>query len=286
MALKLHSPDVVSPWAGVGLPSCRQLSGGRKNRGNPAVEVETALASKRYGSGLPGVSTRFLLLAASAVLVLLQNERARATQADQFNSSQGSLVIQLPNGATTQVGLAGVSAVQVNVLANGATSLTNGSGLDEVTTQMPQLNLTGTNAVLGPVTMTLDPKQPTLGKITENINNAPGVLDLPPFAASGSATSFFDVFADITIGSQTYHTPGPLNMQALVTHEPPAPGESFVNPVTTPVQLLDANGNPTGVFLLREVYTPNALLVPEPSVLLLVVVGCGLIGGRRRRDSE
>src|SRR5260370_21061323 len=43
---------------------------------------------------------------------------------------------------------------------------------------------------------------------------------------------------------------------AVIKHKPPKPGETYVNPFTQPIPLLDANGNPTGVFLLSETHTP------------------------------
>src|SRR5204863_7721352 len=89
------------------------------------------------------------------------------------------------------------------------------------------------------------------------VNNTPGILDVPPFAATGTATSFFDVFAEIKVGAQVFHTAAPLRMQAIIHHKPPAPGDDYVNPFTQPVELLDANGNPTGIKIIREVHTPN-----------------------------
>jgi len=110
---------------------------------------------------------------------------------------------------------------------------------------------------LGPVVVRLDPSQPTLGQIEERVNKNPGILDLPPFEPMGSASSFFDVFFEIQVGAQVLHAAQPAHMVAMITHKPPAPGETYVNPFTQPIELLDANGNKTGIFLLSETHTPN-----------------------------
>ena len=46
-------------------------------------------------------------------------------------------------------------------------------------------------------------------------------------------------------------------MQSIIRHKPPAPGDTYVNPFLQPVDLLDANGRPTGIRVVREVHTPN-----------------------------
>ncbi len=51
-------------------------------------------------------------------------------------------------------------------------------------------------------------------------------------------------------------------MVATITHKPPAPGETYINPFTTPIYLLDANGNPTGYSLINETHTPVPVFEP------------------------
>src|SRR5271165_5329847 len=113
-----------------------------------------------------------------------QLEQRIALEVDTFLNSTAQLTVQLPGGGTAAVNLQGPTTVQVDIAPNGATTLTNSSGLDYVNTQMTQLDLAGSSP-LGPVTVTLDPSQPTLGTITENANNTPGILDVPPFTATG-----------------------------------------------------------------------------------------------------
>src|SRR5204863_7686240 len=138
---------------------------------------------------------------------------------------------------------------------------TAGNGLDDVATEMTKLELKGVSS-LGPVLVTLDPNKKTFGQIEEKANNTPGILDVPPFAATGTADSFFDVNFEIHVGNGVFHTANPVHMAAVITHKPPGPGDDYVNPFTEPVELLDASGKPTGIKILKEVHTP----VPTPEI--------------------
>src|SRR5258708_33816854 len=112
---------------------------------------------------------------------------------------------------------------------------------------MMLLNLMGSSSQ-GPVMISLDPTRPTLGQIEEKVNNTPGVLDLPPFTATGAANSFFDVFALFKVGGKIYHTAVPLHIAAMITHNPPGPGEPYMSLTgQAPIPLLNANGQPTGI---------------------------------------
>src|SRR3974377_943267 len=66
--------------------------------------------------------------------------------------------------------------------------------------------------------LAVDPNHPPVGTITENANNTPGILDVPPFTASGTATSFFDVFFDVNIGGQTLTPATPLHLTSTIRH--------------------------------------------------------------------
>src|SRR5207245_9598354 len=78
---------------------------------------------------------------------------------------------------------------------------TDGDGLEQVRRMMTSLNLMG-NSSQGPVMISLDPSQPSLGQIEEEVNTTPGVLDLAPFGAGGCARSYFDVNALIKVGAR------------------------------------------------------------------------------------
>jgi hypothetical protein len=179
---------------------------------------------------------------------------------DSFPASVAQVTLALPQPGggmkTETVNLSGPTVVQVDIdPATGFAADTDGDGLDQVPTRMLDLDMTG-NSSLGQVVVSLDPSRPTLGQIQETANKVPGVLELPPFAP-GTAISFFNVFFQIQVGGQLLHAAQPAHMMAMITHKPPAPGETYVNPFTQPIELLDANGNPTGIFLLSETHTPN-----------------------------
>jgi len=179
-------------------------------------------------------------------------------ETDDFGYSQGKINLLYPNGQIERVIVAGPTQVKVNIdPATGLAADTDGNGLDQVPTMMTLLNLMG-NSSQGPVMISLDPTRPTLGQIEEKVNNTPGVLDLPPFTATGAANSFFDVFALFKVGGKIYHTAVPLHIAAMITHKPPAPGESYMNLTDqAPIDLLDANGNRTGIKITSEMHTPN-----------------------------
>ena len=74
--------------------------------------------------------------------------------------------------------------------------------------------------------MRLNPSIPSRGEIEENENTLTGRLDLPPFAPSGSADSFFDVFLEVELLDGTVlHTDRPKRMSSRILHKPPAPGD-------------------------------------------------------------
>src|SRR5262249_26763473 len=83
----------------------------------------------------------------------------------------------------------------------------------------------------------------------------PGVLDVPPFTPTGTASSFFDVFVEVHVGGQTLY-PASLHMTSIIHHKPPVQGDVYVNPFTQPIPLVDVFGNITWYQMLAEVHTP------------------------------
>ena len=185
---------------------------------------------------------------------------------DVFPDSYAQIVISTAGGSETLI-MRGPTTVEVCIddtpgsAGYGLAADTDGNGRDGVPTRMTQFDLVGNSVSFGPVRARLDATRPTLGMIEERVNNTPGMLDTPPFTAAGSADSFFDVFAEFVLANgAVYHTAQPLHMQTVITYKPPAPCETYINPFTQPVELLDANGGRTGVFITREVHTPNPIL--------------------------
>ncbi|MDO8490587.1 MAG: GEVED domain-containing protein [Dehalococcoidia bacterium] len=181
---------------------------------------------------------------------------AATTEIDVYTNSSIETQLVTPTGAVEPLHLSGPSTVHVffEGPTEGDASDDDGDGRDDVRTEMVQLNLTGTSS-LGAVQVNLNPTLPSGGQIEENANNTPGRLDLPPFAPSGMADSFFDVFVEIQIGGQTLHTAQPLSLYGTLKHKPAAPGDFYQSSGQIP--LLDAAGFPTSFLLGLTKYTPN-----------------------------
>jgi hypothetical protein len=174
--------------------------------------------------------------------------------------AQMTLAIPIPGDGTRMetVNLAGSAVVQTTIGMGGETGDSNNNGLDDAPTVMTSLNLSGSSS-LGTVLVTLDPSQPTLGMIEEQTNKFRGVLDLPPFAVSGTASSYFDIFFDVTIGGVVLHSAKPAHMAAIITHKPPGPGDTFNSTNTMPIDLLSTNGQASGYQFISGTFVPNCV---------------------------
>jgi len=122
-------------------------------------------------------------------------------------------------------------------------------GLDEVSAEIVEMDLIGTSPSLGEVRLYVHSKIPSLGQIREQVNNTPGVLDIPPFTPAGMADSFFDVFFRIELPDlgQSFFAAQPKRLTGVITHKPPAPCDSYENHDQTPI--IDPDGNSTGYFM-------------------------------------
>ena len=179
-----------------------------------------------------------------------------------FESVQKELVWRFSDGSTERVLLSGAAAVALATDMYGTAVDADGDGLDEVPTELVQLELVGMSSK-GPVLLRLDPDSPATGQIEEQANNTPGVLDLPPFTAAGLADSFFDVFVEIELGGNVYQSAAAERLQAVISAAPAAPGETYATYLgMTPIDLLDNNGKPANIQILRE----RVMLEPKPMV--------------------
>jgi hypothetical protein len=175
---------------------------------------------------------------------------------DSFPNSKLTVTVDGPLGLETIV-MKGPTVVNVDI---GKVADSDGDGVEQVPTQMLSMSCSGTSTLYGPVSASLDPplphlNPPTLGEIEENANTQAGRLDLPPFAPSGTASSFFDVFFTVNVGGARYHNHIPKHMAGTITHKPPAPGDQYDNAI--PVQLFDDNDNPAPFQILRVIHIPN-----------------------------
>lgn len=167
-----------------------------------------------------------------------------------FDLTVARIRLLLPSGGTEDITLMGASDVEMDLGADGSAGDLDGDGLDDAATQMTSLQLDGMSQSFGPMRLRLR-ESPARGMTEENANMQQGMLETP-------ADSFFDVFVEIEASGMVLHTATPVHMAATLRGIPPAPGDTYVD--TTPHDVVDANGNPTGVRLIQASHTP----VPRP----------------------
>ena len=184
---------------------------------------------------------------------------------DVFPSSRAQVDLRYPPDLSMPhiVELNGPTTVRVNL---GMIGDPDGDGLEQVPTEMLQLQLTGMSPEVGHVQLRLQLPSPphpvpphTLGEIEEGANHLAGRLDVPPFDPSGPvADSFFDVFFEVELvdqGGMVLHNHVPKHMTARIRHKPPAPGDAYENPDF--IDLFDANDNPMPVRVGPGLHVPT-----------------------------
>jgi hypothetical protein len=188
-------------------------------------------------------------------------------EVDEFPNSEMQVTLLLPDGSTQDVTLIGPTTVNVYLAAiadASPTEVPEPDGLEQIPTEIVQMDLTGG---LGPITVTFTLRDPakspfrrSTGEIEENVNNTPGVLDIPPFTPAGTASSFFDVFFEIEVGGTILHNEDPVRVEIPdLQHKPPGPGEKYCSPTQLPVPLFDEDGNLTDFQVLPKCHIPNPL---------------------------
>jgi hypothetical protein len=141
---------------------------------------------------------------------------------DQFPQSIAQVTLITPTGEELLIDLEGPTTVHVffEGSAEGEATDNDGDGLDEVKTEIVAMELTGSSP-LGPVTVRQNPDISSIGEIEETNNDAPGVLDLPPFTPEGTADSFFDVYFELEMGEFVFRTDEPKHMRTIIDHKTP-----------------------------------------------------------------
>jgi hypothetical protein len=205
---------------------------------------------------------RILLVCAFAMLgvfVATASAEPNAVETDVFENSLWEQEFVSPSG-TVIVVMTGTSTVEVlfEGPAEGSADDDNGTGREEVPTEMVALNLSGDSLFLGPVHMQMYAVMPAVGEMEETINNTPGVLDVPPFAPSGSIDSFFDVYLEVEFMGMTFHTQSPMRLSSLLDSKPAGAGDVYENVALK--ELFNENGEPTGWYLGAARYAPNLLV--------------------------
>ena len=182
---------------------------------------------------------------------------ADVVEIDHFDHSRGQIELMLPDGSSEMIDLAGQSTMQVYFegTTEGSAFDNDGDSLDEVQTEIVALDLAGTASV-GLVHMRLRPSLSANGQMEETVNNTPDTLDVPPFATSGTVDSFFDVYVELEIPAfGTLHTEQPVRWVSQISHKPPGPTDIYES--LEPIDLFDAAGNFTGLYLGATHYQPN-----------------------------
>ena len=196
-----------------------------------------------------------------------------------FIPADGVVPVELvpPRQVISAVGPATVAVVFEG--AEGVADDDDGNGRDEVETEILSMDLRGTSP-RGPVSISVRDDIASTGQIEEQQNAQAGTLDVAPFG-DGLADSFFDVWPEIRIGDQVFHTAEPLPLDTIIAHKPPQDGERYVNPYVVRVELVDpATGQGTGIFVVREIHQPDPTIehdVMEQTTALIQLVG-GPIG--------
>ncbi len=203
--------------------------------------------------------------------------QADPIEVDYFPNSRGVVEIQSPLGTVLDtVTVNGPTTVNVDL---GSLGDGDADGLEQLQTEMVQMDLTGTSSVLGPVIVRLRdsterPFQRTLGELEERLNVQAGRLDLlgddPPLCVEHptppancedtTAYSFFDVYFEVQVGGNVLHNEAPKKMEATITHKPPATEETYERPEA--IRLYDEAGNPTNVWVAGTHHTPFPYVPP------------------------
>lgn len=181
----------------------------------------------------------------------------KVTEFDTFFHSIGRLTLQNPAGGSETIWLAGSSSMETYIGPSGEADDTDSDGLDEAAADLTDYALRGYSPMLGaPVVFRHASGARNPGEHEETVNNTLGLLDIPPFAPTGTCTSFFDIFAEIKIGEQVLHPSASFRIQTQIHHKPPAPGEKYVTPQQLSIPLLDETGKPTGYNLIAFEFVP------------------------------
>jgi hypothetical protein len=209
---------------------------------------------------------------------------APIVEVDRSSHSTATVEIIAPDGTAETVQLYGPSEMQVYFegIREGDALDDDGNGRDEVATELTHLMLSGQSPVLGSVTLELNPAQLSSGAMEEQVNDTSGVLDLPPFAETGRADSFFDVFFVTHVLGIQLHNVTPMRMSSAISHKPPASTDRYES--LENIELLDASGNRSGFFMGATSYN----FIPEPRAgsLMAVVTLSALARIKRRRSAR
>lgn len=183
-------------------------------------------------------------------------------EVDVFETAICMLDLQMPEGPRVTIPMVGDSTEHVffEGPVEGSAFDDDGNRLDEVKTEMIELNLRGFHSALGPVNMRLNTDLPSTGRMEERTDYNTGILDVPPFFKAGMVDSFFDIYFELELPVQglTLHNTAPMRWQGVLWHKPAGPLTVYEHLVD--IQLFDEAGNPTPMFIPASKYRPNPLI--------------------------
>ncbi len=168
--------------------------------------------------------------------------QAQPIEVDYFDDTVIEFNLVTPEGPLAEpVVLRGPTTVHVHLDSLGDSYGT--SGLQDVPTEVVDMELRGDSPV-GEIIVRVRPDvTPSTGWIEENLNENQGILELPPFTATGSATSYFNMFFEIEVAGLTLHNEIGKEMWAEIYEKPPGKGDKYENAVV--IDLYDENNVPT-----------------------------------------
>jgi len=151
-------------------------------------------------------STLPILFVAALTMVLCSGRSATAQDGSALEIDEFISSVEIELGGEL-IRLSGPLTLHVHFESQreGDANDDDKDGLDEVSTEIVAMELKGSNPSLGEVHLRVNPNVPSLGQITEQVNNTPGMLDLPPFTPVGVADSFFDVFFELSVDGGPFH---------------------------------------------------------------------------------
>lgn len=223
--------------------------------------LTTAFPSGELRGQIGAANAHRVTLGANQVLAGLDFGAVSATpRTSVYPASQGQVALQLPGGGQELIQMVGSSTMQMFIASDGSTGDVDLDGLDDAGLELTALALRGYGS-MGRVDVSLRPVQRTFGRVEEVNNSSTGKLELSPFVGTGVATSYLDVFFQVTVtnGSTVavYHTATAARVVGSVTADPMALGETLSGGGS--LELLDASNAPTGIFLTSQSYTPSPL---------------------------
>ncbi|MHC4084783.1 MAG: hypothetical protein ACYSWZ_04145 [Planctomycetota bacterium] len=179
---------------------------------------------------------------------------------DAFETPLCEMEIVSPGGQSYKVPMVGrtIERIFFEGAHEGTAYDDDGNLLDEVQTEMMELDFRGYNSDLGPVLMRLNSDIPTMGEMEERTGHNTGILDVPPFFKDGVANSFFDVSFEIEMPGQVLYSQLPLHLIGLLWHKPAGPLTVYEN--VAPVNLVDGGGTLTGFTIGATQYRPNPFI--------------------------